>query len=55
MDKHFVNIPLLEHIHNWGFYFTCSIKRNKKGVPNKEEKDKLSYKEIKVYTAEISF
>jgi len=30
MDSHFGNLPFLEHLHNLGYYFTCSITKNKK-------------------------
>lgn len=49
MDSHFTNIPLLEHIHNIGLKFTCSIQRNKQGLPNKKENYNLPIDSIKAY------
>jgi len=49
MDSHFTNFPLLEHLHKMDYYFTCSISKNKKGLPNKEENINLESNKIKAY------
>lgn len=49
MDSHFTNIPLLHKMQNMGYNFTCSIQRNKKGLPKKEENSKLASNSVKVY------
>lgn len=48
MDSYFTSLPLVEKLHDSGFYFTCSIQKNKKGLPNREENDKLK-EHIKAY------
>lgn len=49
MDSHFTNLPLLEKLHEMIFYFTCSISKNRKGLPNGDENGAMEINEIKAY------